>query len=726
MKRFFFSFFEALQSDIRHTQGLSFFVSPYLFSLGFFCSFVFSFFQNPFLFAALLFLVLCLSFWFFMRRDATFMGRRHGVFLLFLFGVGACYGVGYQYKNPYVALEKGGYDHVSGKIMRVHYKGKRGYMTLRVKGDDIFQKDNRDILNDKKSFDSKNIFHQNKKTSHFILLVFSKKYQSQLKEGNDVSLKVRLNPLRPHYFIRGDHIAFFDKVEGISAYGFVIKIIHVDGKVSFLPHMRSLVRSKIITIIQNQKHNNLVATKALEEGAKGLAISIATGDREYLSSSTKKMIRQTGVAHILAIAGLHFGLFAFCVFIFVRWFLCLLCKERVALYGKKIGVLLSFCACVFYMWIIVPSVAAERAFVMISLVFLAVLLGKRSITMHNVTLAAWILILMNPINIFNVGFVLSFSCVIGLVAFYEGEYAYKMRTMIQSLRGGRLLYSIWVLFATSFVAWLVTIPLTIYYFNAFSLYSLLTNIIVVPLMAWGIMPFVFALFVSLLGPSWFAVFVGKALVYTCYAIVWCVNKISHFPFSYMHMSFMPTWIFICFLCLFLIFCFYKSLRKTSLVGMLMLSVFYLCEPTSFMWGDDKGHIVWKEDQILYSTPDVNRRLAFVRKIEERTGNILKHSDNVDKCSVEDVFRHGKKLTFVENCFLSLRGKHIAIIMGSLSGELCSQDIIIAPYYYMNPSFCHQDGRKTPLLIDRHFMERYHGFALVSSYFIKEIDLMPHP
>lgn len=174
-----------------------------------------------------------------------------------------------------------------------------------------------------------------------------------------------------------------------------------------------------------------------------------TGDRGAIPQEALTAMRDAGLAHLLAISGLHIGLVGGLIFFMLR--LILACFDRVALrYPVKKWVALGALACSFaYLLISGGTLPTQRAFLMLSLVMLAVIIDRVAISMNLVAWAATVILLVAPESLFNVSFQMSFAAVVALVAFYEAGTSVKfLRGARRTFAGRALLYMAGVLMTT--------------------------------------------------------------------------------------------------------------------------------------------------------------------------------------------------------------------------------------------------------------------------------------
>ncbi len=150
-----------------------------------------------------------------------------------------------------------------------------------------------------------------------------------------------------------------------------------------------------------------------------IARALLIGDREGITRAELDRIRVAGLAHILAISGLHLGLFAFGIFALVRRISTLSPHACQRLPIKKIAATIALIAAFCYMLLANASVPTQRAFIMSGLVLCAVLCDRSAISLRVVALAALLVLVIRPESITHAGFHMSFAAAASLVAVYD-------------------------------------------------------------------------------------------------------------------------------------------------------------------------------------------------------------------------------------------------------------------------------------------------------------------
>jgi len=228
-----------------------------------------------------------------------------------------------------------------------------------------------------------------------------------------------------------------------------------------------------------------------ETGA--LAAALATGDRGGVPEPALEAFRASGLAHLLAISGLHMSMIAALLFVGGRSLLALSPTLAARWDLKKPCALLALAGTAVYLMLSGANVPAQRAFLMTALVLVAVLLNRTAISLRMVAWAAVAVLLMQPQALLGPSFQMSFAAVLALVATWEA-LAPRMAAWRGRDSGAvrwfwrmTLLYLGGVL-VTSLVAGLATLPFAAFHFNRVAVYGLAANLLAVPLMGLWVMP----------------------------------------------------------------------------------------------------------------------------------------------------------------------------------------------------------------------------------------------
>ncbi len=226
--------------------------------------------------------------------------------------------------------------------------------------------------------------------------------------------------------------------------------------------------------------------------AGGIAAALITGVRSGLSPGTVQALRDTNLAHLLAISGLHMGLLASVVYWAVRFSVALLGQTKFRLPAKKIAASSALVAASGYLFVSGASIATERAFVMAGVALVAILLDRRVISLRAVAVAALIVLIRRPESILSPGFHMSFAATTALVVVFTWLRGKSL--------GPNWLKPISATVISSAVAGAATAPFAAAHFNMWASYGLLANLLAVPVMGLVVAPSaVLAAVLSLVG-----------------------------------------------------------------------------------------------------------------------------------------------------------------------------------------------------------------------------------
>ncbi|MDO6590639.1 competence protein [Loktanella sp. D2R18] len=227
------------------------------------------------------------------------------------------------------------------------------------------------------------------------------------------------------------------------------------------------------------------------------AAAIMTGDRSAMRQETLADLRAANLAHLLAISGLHMGLLTGFIFALIRYGLALSATISLRFHTKKIAAICALIVGAFYLALSGGNVATERAFIMVAVMLVAVLLDRRALTLRAVAIAAIIVLLWQPEALMGPGFQMSFAATTALVAVFGWLRQFDMSGWPKWVRG---VFSVVI---SSFVAGLATAPFAAAHFNQIAHFGLIANLASVPLMGVLVMPAaVMAICLAPAGLSW--------------------------------------------------------------------------------------------------------------------------------------------------------------------------------------------------------------------------------
>jgi competence protein ComEC len=231
---------------------------------------------------------------------------------------------------------------------------------------------------------------------------------------------------------------------------------------------------------------------ALPGPGGSIAAALITGERGAIPALVNQDYRNSGLAHLLVIAGLHMTLVTGFVFFAVRGGLALIPSVALRFPIKKWAAAAALVVAALYLVVSGGAVPTQRAFVMVSFGLFAIMIDRLNVSMFAVAWAAGFVLALDPVALTGVSFQMSFAAVIGLVAFYE-TFGPRLSELRHG-RGpfGRGLLHILGIGLTTLVTTVGTAAFSIYHFNRFAVFSIVANLVAVPLAGFWVMPWAVA------------------------------------------------------------------------------------------------------------------------------------------------------------------------------------------------------------------------------------------
>ena len=337
----------------------------------------------------------------------------------------------------------------------------------------------------------------------------------QLENGDELLVSTCISPpVNSKNFDEFDYARYLLR-KGISGTGYVASgkwrllsssktAYHTD---LYLRHTATFYREKVISLYRELGFNgdDLAVLSAL-----------TVGDKTELSESVRESYSIAGASHILALSGLHIGLlYALLLFIlnpFIR-------RGGAGKWVCTVFLITLLWAFAFFTGLS-PSVV--RSVTMFSLLALANMFGRRSLSFNTLAVTAWIMLVCNPTWLFDVGFQLSFAAVTSILLIQPIVY----RLFAVKNRIGKY---VWGLMSVSIAAQLGTAPLVLFYFYRFSTHFLLTNLIVIPLVTVILYAAILMLFLTPI--SWIQLWVAEGVKRMLEVLNLFVRWVEQLPYS---------------------------------------------------------------------------------------------------------------------------------------------------------------------------------------------------
>lgn len=297
----------------------------------------------------------------------------------------------------------------------------------------------------------------------------------------------------------------------------------------------------------------LRASAALSDQTAAIAATLLAGEAGSIDQHTRETFSASGLAHLLAVAGLHLGLVMAAVIVTLRCGLAAI--EYVALRWpcRQIAAVSGLLAGMGYVMLTGAHLPSLRALGMASIVTLAIVTGRRVLSMRSLSIVALLILLVSPVSVVDVSFQMSFAAVMGLIAGYGA-----LREPLMRLRGEGEWYHVVAshcaaLVLTSLLAGLATLPVSMAHFGALQPWFVLANLVAVPLAAVWIMPVGLLALVAM--PFHAEAPFLKLMGMGIRIVQILAERVAAFPMAHQPVPAMPGWglllvmLGLCFLCL---------------------------------------------------------------------------------------------------------------------------------------------------------------------------------
>ena len=216
--------------------------------------------------------------------------------------------------------------------------------------------------------------------------------------------------------------------------------------------------------------------------AGAFAAAVMTGDRSAMDKAVIEDLRASNLSHLLAISGLHMGLVTGFIFALVRYGLVLVPRVGLSWPVKKIAAVVALISGGAYLALSGGNVATERAFVMVAVMFVAIIFEHRAVTLRAVAVAALIVLSLRPEVLTEPGFQMSFAATVALVAVFSALRGRRGPRLPAFMRGAAAVV------ISSAVAGAATAPVAAAHFNRIADFGLIANLASVPFMGLVVMP----------------------------------------------------------------------------------------------------------------------------------------------------------------------------------------------------------------------------------------------
>lgn len=269
-----------------------------------------------------------------------------------------------------------------------------------------------------------------------------------------------------------------------------------------------------------------------------IAAALITGERADIDPDDQTAFRDSGLMHVLSISGLHLALAGGVFFWVIRALFALFPSIVLRFPVKKWAAVGALLGSTFYLLISGCEAPAVRSWVMLAIMFVAILVDRPALSMRSVMLAMTFVILITPENVLDPGCQMSFAAVIGLIALAEWQQAHRGESEQKTLwrRAWRYVLGICV---TSTIAGLATAPIAIFHFDRASPFGIIANLLALPVVGVVIMPAAVTAMVAMpFGlDTWPLIAMGKGTA----VMLWIARLVAALPGAGTVVPSWPAW-----------------------------------------------------------------------------------------------------------------------------------------------------------------------------------------
>ncbi|HQV63291.1 MAG TPA: ComEC/Rec2 family competence protein [Anaerolineales bacterium] len=339
----------------------------------------------------------------------------------------------------------------------------------------------------------------------------------------------------------------------------------------------------------------------------GILLGVDTG----LTKDLQNAFKNTGTAHIIAISGFNIAIIAGIFFSMFK-----------TIFGERLGAVFAILAIAFYTFLVGADAAVVRAALMGSISLLARQLGRRNTGLNALAIVAFVMAIINPLVLWDVGFQLSFFATLGLILYAEpfSNFTGNLISKITKTENSKLTQIINDNVILTFAAQLTTIPIMAYHFKRISLISFIANPFILPVQPAVMIIGGLAVFVSLILQPIGQLIAWVAWPFTAYTIR-LVELFDRVPHGTIYLGDSSIWIVASFYIALLTATFnWERIKEwfNSLAGSLRtvaltatLVILFAC--TVVLWrsaataGDGQMHVTFLDvgsaDAVLIQTPE---------------------------------------------------------------------------------------------------------------------------
>ncbi len=295
-----------------------------------------------------------------------------------------------------------------------------------------------------------------------------------IRPGNAIKVRALLGPPPEPVMPGGYDFARASYYQGVGASGYSLSKPELTEGLELPFDMKFRARLADLRATIGQR-----ITAVLPGQTGEIAAALTVGQTAGLDDASMNDLRGAGLAHVISISGLHMSLVAGTVFWFLRWFLAHFPSIALRFSVRTLaGGAALFCVTV-YLALSGAAIAAVRSYLMIAVVFLAILLNRPALSLRNVALAGLLILIVLPDSLIDISFQMSFAATAALIAGYErfGRYLHFEAKNIRERLTWQPVYVLGGVLVTTGTAGLAVEPFSAYYFHNLTCYAAVGNLL---------------------------------------------------------------------------------------------------------------------------------------------------------------------------------------------------------------------------------------------------------
>jgi len=335
----------------------------------------------------------------------------------------------------------------------------------------------------------------------------------------------------------GDRVTFAGKIREIRNFnnpgGFdykrymAFKGIHATSytKAKLILPVGKISRKKFRVLLERLRENiSTLIDRTGNTESGGVLKALVIGDRGSITGNRRDEFNRAGVGHLLAISGLHIGIVAFASFYFFNWLLSRFSFFLWRAWSKKGAVLPALLPVLVYGFLAGMTPSTQRAVIMVTVFLLTYWIERENDLINTLAVAALIILVFHPPSLFSISFQLSFSAVFWII--------YGLSKLPGDLFAGKFLWDrLFKMFMVSGLAIIGTLPLVMHYFNQVSLIGIFSNMVLIPLIGFLVVPAGLLAVFAYLFSNTFALWVMQAAAFILEQGLKIIGLLANLPFA---------------------------------------------------------------------------------------------------------------------------------------------------------------------------------------------------